>query len=50
MLLIIGLLITATVLVSVVAIRPKSTNAAPLGRMSEAWLAAQRMVRPSQLL
>jgi hypothetical protein len=46
MLLIIGLLITAAVFVSVIRIRPRS-NAAHLGRMSDEWLAAQRMVRPS---
>ena len=46
MLLIVGLLVTTTILVSALRMRPGSANV-HLGRMSERWLAAQRTVRPS---
>ena len=47
MLLIVGLLVTMAVFVSVLGVWPGSAHSAHLGRMSERWLAAQRMVHPS---
>jgi hypothetical protein len=48
MLFIIGLLVAAAVLVRVLGVRvPEGANTAPLGRMSEGWLAEHRAVHPS---
>ena len=47
MLLIVGMLVTMAVFVSVLRVRPGGAKSTHLGRMSERWIAAQRMVRPS---